>query len=158
MGISTSICDGKNCRSKVSGLKLWVSRNFWRRCGSQRSHGWRTTNDDDASFSTSLSFSLSLFLSLSPTHSLSQSRTFKAKLKIQMAKNFQEIVTFVAKKLQRHSLKTFGENSSHLGTCSQSYKAFTGLYLQVCKYRAIFNITCSHKYCIIQYVNASFHF
>ena len=26
----------------------------------------------------------------------------------------------------------------------QCYKTFTGLYLQVCKYRAIFNITCSH--------------
>ena len=30
-------------------------------------------------------------------------------------------------------------------TCSQCYKAFTGLYLQVCKYRAIFNIICIVK-------------
>ena len=32
---------------------------------------------------------------------------------------------------------------------SKCYKTFTGLYLQVCKYRAIFNNTCSHEYCQI---------
>ena len=35
----------------------------------------------------------------------------------------------------------------HLRPCTtrcQSYKSFTGPNLQVCKYRAIFNITCSH--------------
>ena len=41
---------------------------------------------------------------------------------------------------------------------SQCYKAFTGLFLQVCKYRAIFNVICGLKYCLIPYVNACFHF
>ena len=45
-----------------------------------------------------------------------------------------------------------------LTTCSQCYEAFAGLYLQVCKYRTIFNVFCSHKYCLISYVNGCFHF
>ena len=44
-----------------------------------------------------------------------------------------------------------------LVTSSQFYKAFTGLHLQVCKYRANFNAICRHKYCLIPYVNACFH-
>ena len=35
-------------------------------------------------------------------------------------------------------------------TCTQWFESFTGLYLQVRKYRAIFNTTCSLKYCQIQ--------
>ena len=43
-------------------------------------------------------------------------------------------------------------------TCSQCFESFTGMYLQVCNYRSIFKITSCHKYCIIQYANASFQF
>ena len=32
-------------------------------------------------------------------------------------------------------------------TSSQCYKSYTGLHLQVSKYRAIFKLTCSHNYC-----------
>ena len=38
------------------------------------------------------------------------------------------------------------------GTCSKCNKAFTGLYLRVCNYRAIFYVICSHKYCLIPHV------
>ena len=42
--------------------------------------------------------------------------------------------------------------------CSRCYKSFTGLYLQVCKYRAIFKITFSHEIRQFRYANACSHF
>ena len=35
-------------------------------------------------------------------------------------------------------------------TSTQFYKHFTGLYLQVCKYRSVFKITFTPKYCKIK--------
>ena len=40
---------------------------------------------------------------------------------------------------------------------SQCYKTFTGLYLQVFKYRPILNIICSHYYCLTPFVYACFY-
>ena len=44
------------------------------------------------------------------------------------------------------------------GPVSNAIKKFTSLNLQVCKYRANFDIILKHKYCLIPYVNAYFHF
>ena len=43
-------------------------------------------------------------------------------------------------------------------TCTQCYKRFIGLYLQVCKNRPIFKINQSPSYCQIQYADACFHY
>ena len=42
----------------------------------------------------------------------------------------------------------------YLQTDTCSYESFKGLYLQVCKYRAIFKMTCSQTYCQIRYAYA----
>ena len=56
------------------------------------------------------------------------------------------------------SVKTYVTiKSNKLHSSSQCYNTFTDLYLQVWKYRAIFNTICSHKICLIPYVNACSH-
>ena len=61
-----------------------------------------------------------------------------------------DIATFVEIAFDRFTEIKWGA----ITTSSQCYKTFTGLYLQVCKYRAIFNIIYSHYYCQIHEANA----
>ena len=43
---------------------------------------------------------------------------------------------------------------SKIKPSSQCFETFRGLYLQVCIHRAIFQLTCSQKYCRIHYAYA----
>ena len=52
--------------------------------------------------------------------------------------------------INREGSKQQTKMMSRAATSTQCYKHFTGLHLQVCKYRAIFKITFSPKYCQIK--------
>ena len=48
-------------------------------------------------------------------------------------------------------MKTSHHGETRKYVCSQCYKTFAGLYLQVSKHRDIFQLTCSQKYCQIHH-------